>query len=66
MLGGEYRIFLKPESGTNTYGRDGFFIHGGEFFGSNGCIDLAGNMATFAERFEEYEKDMRLEVKYAT
>lgn len=63
---GEYRIFLKPESGTNTYGRDGFFIHGGEFFGSNGCIDLAGNMATFAERFEEYEKDMRLEVKYAT
>ncbi|MET4163563.1 RHS repeat-associated protein [Marinobacterium sp. MBR-111] len=41
---GDWRMPLTPNSGTNTYGRDGFFIHGGRSEGSAGCIDLGGGI----------------------
>jgi hypothetical protein len=38
---GDYRAPLHPESGTNTYGRSGFFLHGGwKRLGSEGCIKV--------------------------
>ncbi|WP_301101441.1 RHS repeat-associated core domain-containing protein [Propionivibrio sp.] len=37
---GDYRVPLHPDQGTNTYGRDGFMIHGGKKPGSAGCIDV--------------------------
>ena len=37
---GKYRLPLTPDSSTNTYGRDGFFLHGGKKPGSAGCIDV--------------------------
>lgn len=37
---GEARTSIYPDPGTETYGRRGFFIHGGEVAGSAGCIDL--------------------------
>jgi len=38
---GDYRAPLHPEAGTNTYGRSGFFLHGGwKRLGSEGCIKV--------------------------
>ncbi|MEP7012661.1 MAG: RHS repeat-associated core domain-containing protein [Acidobacteriota bacterium] len=37
---GDQRVELNADSSTNTYGRGGFFIHGGFTPGSAGCIDL--------------------------
>jgi RHS repeat-associated protein len=37
---GTYRVPLHPADDTDTKGRDGFFMHGGEDPGSAGCIDL--------------------------
>jgi uncharacterized protein RhaS with RHS repeats len=39
---GDWRVPLSPTSGTNTYGRSGFFLHGGSVSGSAGCIDIGG------------------------
>lgn len=61
---GNHRIWLEPEAGTNTYGRSGLTIHGGDEPGSRGCIDLVQNMESFARWFTAYGKDMRLEVAY--
>ena len=37
---GVRRIWLEPDSKTNTYSRKGFTIHGGWNKGSAGCIDI--------------------------
>ncbi len=37
---GEYRVPLHPTSGTDTFGRGGFFLHGGKRPGSAGCVDV--------------------------
>ena len=37
---GQYRAPLTPNSSTDTYGHDGFFLHGGKNPGSAGCIDI--------------------------
>lgn len=41
---GDWRITLKPCCGTETFGRSGFFIHGGARPGSAGCIDIGGGI----------------------
>jgi hypothetical protein len=61
---GKYRIWLEPASGTNTYGRSGFSIHGGAIPGSAGCIDLCGSMPSFEQRFKTYGRDMGMIVQY--
>lgn len=38
---GPYHWDITPKNGTETWGRDGFTIHGGWGPGSAGCIDLA-------------------------
>lgn len=47
---GDYRITLRIFPGTKTWGRGGFFIHGGYVRGSAGCIDLTSVMNTFVDR----------------
>ena len=47
---GDYQITIHPYPATPTYGRGGFFIHGGSVLGSVGCIDLAKNMNTFVKQ----------------
>jgi RHS repeat-associated protein len=37
---GTIRAPFTPAPGTNTYGRGGFFLHGGAVPGSAGCIDV--------------------------
>jgi hypothetical protein len=45
---GSHRITIHPFDDTHTFGRGGFFIHGGTIPGSAGCIDLTTEMARFA------------------
>ena len=40
---GHYRVPLTPDSTTETFGRSGFFLHGGSNPGSAGCIDVGRN-----------------------
>jgi Protein of unknown function (DUF2778) len=44
---GRYRITIHPLPLTVSYGRGGVFIHGGDEFGSAGCIDLAHGIDAF-------------------
>jgi uncharacterized protein RhaS with RHS repeats len=39
---GDWRVPLDPSPKTQTYGRSGFYLHGGNFPGSAGCIDVGG------------------------
>jgi RHS repeat-associated protein len=43
---GKYRAPLTPAPVTETFGRSGFFIHGGKKPGSAGCIDVGENDKT--------------------
>jgi hypothetical protein len=47
---GTHRITIHPAGETHTFGRGGFFIHGGTSPGSAGCIDLTGAITSFAKR----------------
>jgi hypothetical protein len=59
------RVFLSPEDVTNTYGRDGFSIHGGDKYGSAGCIDLGHNeVAFFKELAGRGITNIKLDVAY--
>ncbi|CAN5233771.1 hypothetical protein BH10PSE15_BH10PSE15_14240 [soil metagenome] len=44
---GNHRVTIHPFTTTETFGRGGFFIHGGDTPGSKGCIDLVGIMDRF-------------------
>ena len=41
------RVELAPIDGTDNLKRDGLFIHGGDQYGSAGCIDLGHNEVDF-------------------
>ncbi len=41
---GDWRVQLHREPGTKTFGRTGFFLHGGSMAGSAGCIDIGGGI----------------------
>lgn len=59
---GNYRITIHQYPGTITYGRGGFFIHGGAKFGSKGCIDLAGFMDNFVRKLNDLLPPMVMDV----
>ncbi|RKZ52007.1 MAG: hypothetical protein DRQ99_32790 [Candidatus Parabeggiatoa sp. nov. 3] len=41
---GDWRVVLVPNQDTQTFGRYGFFLHGGMLLGSAGCIDIGGGI----------------------
>ena len=41
---GSFRVPLHPMNGTETFGRDGFFLQGGDMPGSAGCVDCGGGV----------------------
>ncbi len=61
---GEHRVWLDPQTDTDTKGRTGFSIHGGAIAGSAGCIDLTKCMPDFASDFKAYGDDLELHVFY--
>lgn len=68
---GNFRASITPTNSTNTYGRSSFFIHGGKFAGSHGCIDLTDQMADFAKFYGTWsastkKKSIPLTVNYKT
>jgi len=53
---GEYRVPAHPDAGTETFGRSGFFIHGGKDPGSAGCIDVGrGDKCAGSKNIEDRE-----------
>jgi hypothetical protein len=66
---GNYRAPIIPKPGTVTYGRGNFYIHGGSFEGSHGCIDLTNEMSDFAKYYGTWlastkKKNIPLSVNY--
>ena len=61
---GNHRILLEAEKETYTNGRSGFFVHGGNNPGSNGCVDLTDSMDEFTRWFRGYGNDIMLDVMY--
>jgi hypothetical protein len=67
---GYYRAPIIPKSGTDTYGRSNFYVHGGALPASHGCIDLTSDMENFAKFYSawaaKFKKDkIPLKVKYS-
>ena len=60
---GTHRTWIYPIGDTNTYGRSGFSIHGGNSLGSAGCIDLTTHNNSFHNWLENH-KQVILKVKY--
>jgi hypothetical protein len=68
---GYYRAPIISNSGTKTYGRSDFYIHGGALPASHGCIDLTSSMDDFAKFYSswasKYKKNsIQLTVKYSS
>jgi hypothetical protein len=66
---GYYRCPIVSKSGTKTYGRDAFYVHGGAVAGSHGCIDLTSEMEDFAKFYTKWmvaskKRQLPLKVKY--
>lgn len=67
---GNFRLAIHPLPATQTHGRGGFFIHGGDVPGSAGCIDLTLHMDRFIEQLRRELGDstdcyVPLNVRYA-
>jgi len=61
---GRHRVWLDPLPGNRMFGRSDFSIHGGQWAGSEGCIDLTSAMSDFVSEFLNYAKDLDLVVMY--
>jgi len=61
---GYSRIPIQPQTGTNTFGRDKMYVHGGDRLGSAGCIDLTSGNDSFYKDYQNYNGSLPLTVKY--
>lgn len=61
---GEFRVRLYPYPGTQTYGRDNFFLHGGKKPGSAGCIDAQQCISAIHSLLEHHDGVVPVEVRY--
>ena len=61
---GYRRASLHPVGSTNTLGRSGFFLHGGTYFGSAGCIDIGHAEVKWLDRIKSGGKKVKVYVKY--
>lgn len=64
MAWGLRRVWLNPDANTNTYGRDGFSIHGGWRKGSAGCIDIPWQTKQFSNFMDDCQDSIPIYVKY--
>jgi hypothetical protein len=68
---GDYRWALKPKAGTDTLGRNSFYLHGGSTPGSIGCIDLVTDSGDFAKYYAQWrektgKKTIEVKIDYST
>jgi len=61
---GHYRVPLHPAPGTNTFGRDGFFLHGGRIWGSAGCIDVCNLESQLFPLLQRHQGSITVIVDY--
>lgn len=61
---GTKRVWLQPDGNTNTYGRDGFSIHGGWSKGSAGCIDIPWQTGKLSNYLDDCQDSVPLYAKY--
>lgn len=61
---GSERIELTPDSGTDVFDRGGFFMHGGSFPGSAGCIDFLDE-SSFMNYITSVGQPVTMTVEYA-
>ncbi|SDL49069.1 hypothetical protein SAMN05660337_3082 [Maridesulfovibrio ferrireducens] len=65
IIGGDWghgRVPLHPSNETDTHGRDGFYIHGGDTKGSAGCIDIGDKDRTFFKNFRKTKNKVKVTV----
>ena len=43
-IGANWRVPIRSNYGRAPYGRKNFFLHGGSYTGSAGCIDIGGGV----------------------
>ncbi|SON52852.1 tlde1 domain-containing protein [Vibrio tapetis] len=62
---GDWRVRLHPKPATKTYGRDNFFLHGGDMKGSAGCIDIGGGVFgnTQTDKILSYIKSSQIKIE---
>ena len=56
--------FTSAQKRDISHDHDGFFFHGGDTFGSNGCIDLCQDNDIFHATLLLYQRDLELTVSY--
>ena len=61
---GTKRVWLRPDTNTNTYGRSGFSIHGGLTKGSAGCIDIPWQTGKLSNYLDNCQDSVPVYVKY--
>jgi hypothetical protein len=61
---GNFRVPVTPMPGTETHGRSGFFVHGGDTPGSAGCIDVGSQDEFLFPQLRKLEGPVRLRVEY--
>jgi hypothetical protein len=61
---GNFRVNVTPMPGTETHGRSGFFVHGGDAPGSAGCIDVGDQDTVLFPQLRNLEGPVRLRVQY--
>jgi RHS repeat-associated protein len=66
MLGdwGTWRVRLYPYPGTDTFGRDNFFLHGGKTPGSAGCIDAQNCIDDIHRLLKNHDGVVPVTVRY--
>lgn len=58
------RVWIEPDKNTNTYGRDGFSIHGGWEKGSASCIDIPWQTDKLWDYMDDCQEQVSVYVKY--
>ncbi|GIF96882.1 L,D-transpeptidase [Catellatospora citrea] len=61
---GEWRVPLTPATDTDTHDRDGFFLHGGRYPGSAGCIDVGEHISDVQRLLNRAEGPIEMAVNY--
>jgi RHS repeat-associated protein len=53
----DWRVRIYPLPGTKRFGRTGFYLHGGYWDGSAGCIDIGGGIFGSDKLLEDLRRD---------
>lgn len=61
---GDVRTIIEPNAGTDTFGRDQMYMHGGTIPGSIGCVDLTIHNNAFHNMLQDYGEPINLNVNY--